>query len=135
MTTRHAPPASSRLRVDATPGLTRRSWLLGTGAVVGSGLFGTLAACGGGDDDPIWGGRGAATEIVKSLRSLSQSSFPAVDFPVTDYGAQTCDTVAFTSPYTDPAKSPFSAGSDPSSVTALPACRTTGAESFRRNGW
>ena len=135
MKSRHV--AASRAEIEAATGLTRRSLLLGTGAVVGSGLFGTLAACGGGDDDPIWGGRGAATEIVKSLRSLSQSSFPAVDFPVTDYGAQTCDTVAFTSPYTDPAKSPFSAGSDrtqapgsfdsrPAFLAAIAACHAAG---------
>lgn len=121
-------------------GLTRRNWILGTTALLGPGLLGNLAGCGGGDDeadDPIWGPTGAATRIVSALTSVSQASFPARDFLVTDYGAAPCTVVAAVNPYTDPAKSPLSAGSDktyapgsfdsrPAFLAAIRACNAAG---------
>src|SRR6478736_5638564 len=82
----------------------RRSFCIGAGALLGSTLLGGLAACGGSDDDhgdPIWGASGAATLIVESLTSLSQASFAARDFSVTDYGASQCTVIAAVNPYTD----------------------------------
>jgi polygalacturonase len=107
-------------------GLTRRSWLLGTGAVLGSGVLGTLAGCGDGDNrtstSAAWE---LADGIVASLSSVSQSSFRKQDYVVTDFGAQQCTTVAFTTPYTDLTKSLVSAGSDktqaPASFDSRPA--------------
>jgi polygalacturonase len=110
-------------------GLTRRSLLLGTGAVFGTGVLGSLAACGGGGNDlglavpnTPWA---LADRIAASLSGVSQASFRAQDFDVTAYGAQPCTTVAFTSPYTDASKSPVSAGADrtqaPGSFDSRPA--------------
>src|SRR5947208_12965610 len=94
--------------------INRRRFVLGASGLVGGSLLGGLAGCGGGGDDgdPIWGPSGAATAIVDSLVSVAQSSFPARDFTVTDYGAVQCTVIDAVNPYTDAAKSPLSAGSD-----------------------
>ena len=134
-------PASRRGALPALSlPITRRSWLLGTGAVFGSGVLGSLAACGGGDGTspaPTVSPWTAADQIAESLSGVSQLSFPNRDFDVTAYGAQPCTTVAFTTPYTDPAKSPVSAGSDqtpaagsfdsrPAFLAASAACNAAG---------
>ena len=120
----------------------RRTFLLGGGTLLGSGLLGSLQACGGGGGntevaDPIWGPGGSATTIVASLRSVSQASFAAVDFPVTRYGATPCSVVDATSPYTSATLSPPSAGSErthapgsfdsrPAFLAAIQACNAAG---------
>lgn len=87
--------------------------------------------------DPIWGPAGLGTQIIESLKGINQSMFPSRDFLVTDYGAQTCSTVAATSPYTDPTKSPLSVGADtthapgsldsrPAFLAAIAACNSAG---------
>jgi polygalacturonase len=68
---------------------------------------------------------------------VSQAAFPARDYLVTAYGAAPCAVVAATSPYTDSAKSPVSAGSDrthaagsfdsrPAFLAAIAACNAAG---------
>lgn len=124
----------------------RRSFLLGAGTLAGSTLLGGLAGCGGGGDggsdsggvgDPVWGLFGTATRIVDALQSVSQASFPARDFSVTDFGAQPCAVVASPNPYTNAALSPASAGSDkthapgafdarPAFLAAIQACNAAG---------
>lgn len=129
-------------RSSTAPGsgaTSRRHFLIGSGTLVGSGWLGALAGCGGdgGGGENIWGPGGSATRIVDSLESVSQSSFPAHDFVVTDYGAQPCQVVKAASPYTDPVKSPPSAGSDqtqapgsfdsrPAFLAAIRACNAAG---------
>jgi polygalacturonase len=136
MTAQICPPA-----IHAANALlpNRRTFCIGASALLGSTLLGSLAACGGSDDDgdPIWGASGAATLIVDSLTSLSQASFAARDFVVTDYGASQCTVIAAVNPYTDPTKSPLSAGSDkthapnsfdsrPAFLAAIQACNAAG---------
>ena len=120
--------------------INRRRFVLGASGLIGGSLLGGLAACGGGDgddEDPVWGPSGAATGIVNSLQSVSQDSFPARDFTVTDYGATPCTVIAAVNPYTDPSKSPLSAGSDkthapdsfdsrPAFLAAIQACNGAG---------
>ena len=119
--------------------INRRRFVLGaSGLLAGGTMLGGLAGCGGGDDDdPIWGSSGAATGIVNSLQSVSQSAFPARDFTVTDYGATQCTVIDAVNPYTDPTKSPPSAGSDkthapgsfdsrPAFLAAIQACNAAG---------
>jgi polygalacturonase len=102
-----------------SPAAPSRRTFLGSALGAGAALVMPpwLAGCGGGDDapvdlDPIWGTNGAATAIVNSLAGVSQSAFPARDFLVTSYGAQPCQVVAATSPYSDTSKSPVSTGAD-----------------------
>ncbi len=87
--------------------------------------------------DAIWGPSGAATAIIRSLKHVSQVFFRKADFDVTTYGAQPCAVVAFTTPYTDPVRSPTSAGSDkthapgsfdsrPAFLAAIRACNAAG---------
>ncbi|MDF0606292.1 glycoside hydrolase family 28 protein [Neisseriaceae bacterium TC5R-5] len=121
------------------PSPTRRRFMLLAGSSVGATLLGGLSAC---DDsgssfsqnklepfnpDPIWGSNGSATKIISSLQGLTQARFPARDFVVTQYGAQPCQVVAASNPYTDPAKSPLSTGAEqthaPGSVDARPGFR------------
>lgn len=89
-----------------------------------------IAGCGGGSSDPasadpIWGVNGAADRIAQSLASVSQAMFPSQDFSVVDFGARPCAVVAAVTPYTDPSKSPLSAGADtthaPGSFDSRPA--------------
>jgi polygalacturonase len=125
--------------LPASESASRRSFLVGSGALLGSGWLGVLAGCSDDDDDgdAIWGPSGAATRIASSLGSVSQSSFPARDFVVTSYGARTCAVVAAVSPYTDATRSPPSAGSDkthapgsfdsrPAFLAAIAACNAGG---------
>ena len=87
--------------------------------------------------DPIWGVDGAATRIIRSLQHLSQTTFKAVDFPVTRHGARQCRVVAQSNPYTDPLLSPLSAGAErtaapdsfdsrPAFLAAIAACHAAG---------
>ena len=126
--------------VPAGISASRRSFLVGGGALLGGGWLGTLAGCNDDDyGDPIWGSIGAATRIAQSLQNVAQSSFPARDFVVTDaaYGARPCTVVAAPNPYTDLSKSPPSAGSDkthapgsfdsrPAFLAAIAACNAAG---------
>jgi polygalacturonase len=119
---------------------SRRGFLIGTGSVLGFPLLGSLGACGGGGGggtDSVWGPYGAATQIIASLQTVSQTTFPARDFSVTDYGAATCAVVTVTSPYTDLSKSPVSAGANkthapgsfdsrPAFLAAIAACSAAG---------
>ena len=90
-----------------------------------------------GPADPIWGTRGAASVIIRSLQHISQSAFPAVDFPVTRYGAKECRVVAQSNPYTGSVPSPTSAGAEhtaapnsfdsrPAFLAAISACSAAG---------
>jgi polygalacturonase len=125
--------------VGAEVAPTRRTFLLGTGALIGTTALGGLAGCGGSDDedDPIWGPSGAATRVVQALGGVSQQAFPQRDFVVTAYGAQTCAVVPAVNPYTDASKSPVSAGADqtqaagsldsrPAFLAAIQACNAAG---------
>ena len=111
-----------------------------------------LVACGGGGTaaaviapvaaaiDPIWGAGGAADKIVASLAYLKQSYFPATDFSVVTYGAQSVTTAAVTSPYVTPLVNPtslLSTGADfspvagsfdsrPAFLAAIAACNAAG---------
>ena len=87
--------------------------------------------------DPIWGTQGAASAIIRSLQHLTQSAFPAVDFPVTRYGAKQCRVIEQNNPYTGPVPSPTSAGADhttapgsfdsrPAFTGAIKACSSAG---------
>ncbi|HEY6925340.1 MAG TPA: hypothetical protein VI653_17825 [Steroidobacteraceae bacterium] len=87
--------------------------------------------------DPIWGTNGAATAIIRSLQHLTQAAFPAVDFPVTRYGARQCRVIPQTNPYTGPVLSPTSAGAEhtaapgsfdsrPAFIAAIAACHAAG---------
>ena len=132
----HTYPRSVRSLTDWP--INRRRFVFGCSSLVGGTLIGGLAGCGGSDDgDPIWGPSGAATAIVDSLVSVAQTSFPARDFTVTDYGAVQCGVIDAVNPYTDASKSPLSAGSDkthaPGSfdsrqafLTAIQACNAAG---------
>ena len=147
--------AEDQLSASLTPGPPspeRRAFIALAGASAGATL---LSACGGGGSgtafvapapapsaaaappidpapaaaapapDPIWGPAGLGTQIVAALKGINTSMFPAVDFPVTRYGAQPCATVAAPNPYTDASKSPLSLGADtthaPGSFDARPA--------------
>ena len=90
-----------------------------------------------GPADPIWGTQGAASAIIRSLQHISQSAFPAVDFPVTRYGAKECRVVAQSNPYTGSVPSPTSAGAEhtaapnsfdsrPAFLAAISACSAAG---------
>ena len=77
----------------------RRAFIVLAGTSAGATLLGGLSACGGFDQragrrlrpdhvtpvaqDPIWGTSGAATQIIASLQSITQSMFPARDYLVT----------------------------------------------------
>lgn len=109
---------------------------LGAGRAAAMG-FGQRPLPGFDPHDPIWGPTGAATEIIKSLAHVSQARFPRHDVDVRAYGAQPCEVVAFTTPYTDAAKSPPSTGSDrthapgsfdsrPAFLAAIRACHAAG---------
>ena len=100
---------------------------------------GTMVTSSGstGPADPIWGTQGAASAIIRSLQHISQSAFPAVDFPVTRYGAKECRVVAQSNPYTGSVPSPTSAGAEhtaapnsfdsrPAFLAAISACSAAG---------
>src|SRR3954470_8270329 len=86
----------------------RRAFIVLAGTSAGATLLGGLSACGGSVSepaapepasppvvqDPIWGSSGAATQIIASLKGITQSMFPARDYVVTQYGAQPCSVVA-----------------------------------------
>ena len=136
------PARASYALAQAPFASTRRSLLMGGGALFGSSLLGSLQGCGGGNaavdpGDPIWGPSGAATGIVNALAAVSQRAFPAVDFPVTRYGAAPITVVTAVNPYTNPALSPASAGSElthapgsfdsrPAFLAAIQACSAAG---------
>ena len=131
---------------NEVPDLSRREFVTYGGAALGGTLFGTHIATAGttvtssgstGPADPIWGTRGAASVIIRSLQHISQSAFPAVDFPVTRYGAKECRVVAQSNPYTGSVPSPTSAGAEhtaapnsfdsrPAFLAAISACSTAG---------
>jgi uncharacterized protein (DUF1501 family) len=82
------------------PQLSRREVVVFGSAALGSALFSARRAAAAAEAntpaqaaDPIWGTNGAATAIIRSLQHLTQASFPAVDFPVTRYGARQCRVV------------------------------------------
>ncbi|RAR52098.1 polygalacturonase [Paraburkholderia unamae] len=108
----------------ASPG--RRTFMAFAGASAGATMLAALPGCGGGSgssgasastgtggavaNDPIWGTSGAATRIISSLSSLTQSMFRAADFNAASFGAKalTTQVQASVNPYTQP----FSPGAD-----------------------
>ena len=115
--------------------LSRREFVTYSGVALGSALAGTRGAAAV-DPDPIWGTHGAATAIIRSLQHLSQTAFPAADFPVTKYGARPCKLVTQLNPYSDP-PSLLSAGAErtaapgsfdcqPAFLAAIAACHAAG---------
>ena len=116
------------------------------GAMIGSTVFGARVAAAAAKPtptapsdlaDPIWGTQGAATAIIRSLQHISQSAFPAIDFPVTRYGAKPCSVIPQDNPYTGSVPSPTSAGAElttapdsfdsrPAFLAAISACSTAG---------
>jgi polygalacturonase len=128
----------------------RRAFIVLAGTSAGATLLGGLSACGGSVSepdapapvsppvvqDPIWGTSGAATQIIASLKSITQSMFPTRDYLVTQYGAQPCSVIAATNPYTG-AASLASPGSEhtnaigsfdsrPAFLAAIQACNAAG---------
>ena len=132
--------ACAALLAQATLSPSRRTFLLRTGAIAAASALGGLPGCGGGNGgsgDPIWGSNGAVNAILQSLTGVSQSSFPAKDFLVTNYGAQPCTVVSVSNPYTNAATSPLSTGADktqspgsfdsrPAFLAAIQACNQAG---------
>lgn len=154
-------PGRAALSAQDTNPLGRRAFMALVGASTGATL---ITACGGGGGgfpiipsapapapapppapapapvaapDPIWGPTGLGTQIIASLQGINQSMFAAKDFIVTQYGAQTCLTVASPNPYTDLTKSPLSVGADtthapgsfdsrPAFLAAIAACNAAG---------
>ncbi|MGF6653917.1 polygalacturonase [Paraburkholderia youngii] len=147
---KNAPATGDTLRIS------RRGFIGLGGALAGSALLqacgggGVSAAAGGGGSstpaagstpstaaaDPIWGPDGSATNIINALQKITQSAFPAVDFPVEQYGAQPCAVIAQASPYTG-SSSPVSTGagatnapgsfdSRPAFLAAVAACSAAG---------
>ena len=131
--------------------LSRREFLAYGGTALGGTLLVTYRATAAGTagstpalrrktqsvTDPIWGANGAATHIIRSLQHLSQAAFPAVDVPVTRYGARQCRVVPQNNPYTEPTPSPLSAGAEhtaapdsfdsrPAFIAAIAACHAAG---------
>ncbi|MCX4143065.1 glycoside hydrolase family 28 protein [Paraburkholderia sp. SEWSISQ10-3 4] len=99
-------PATSRIRSQDEPNSPkRRAFIVLAGTSAGATLLGGLSACGGSSGslsattpvsttptaaaDPIWGPTGQATAIINKLAGITTSTFPAVDFQVTGYGART----------------------------------------------
>ena len=99
-------PATSRIRSQDEPNSPkRRAFIVLAGTSAGATLLGGLSACGGSSGslsattpvsttptaaaDPIWGPTGQATAIINKLAGVTTSTFPAVDFQVTGYGART----------------------------------------------
>ncbi|SOF01638.1 Polygalacturonase [Burkholderia sp. OK233] len=99
-------PATSRIRGQDEPNSPeRRAFIVLAGTSAGATLLGGLSACGGSSGslssttpasatptvaaDPIWGPTGQATAIINKLAGITPSTFPAVDFQVTGYGART----------------------------------------------
>ena len=128
-------------------GLSRREFVSYGGTAIGGALFRThiatattpptATASSTEAADPIWGAQGAASAIIRSLQHISQSTFPAVDFPVTRYGAKQCRVVAQSNAYTGPVPSPTSAGAEqtaapdsfdsrPAFLAAISACSAAG---------
>jgi len=117
--------------------LSRREFVTYGGVALGSALAGARStAAAVPSDDPIWGTNGAATAIIRSLQHVSQTAFPATDFPVTRYGARPCKVVTQLNPYTDP-PSLLSAGAErttapgsfdcqPAFLAAIAACHAAG---------
>ena len=123
---------AGRAGVPSSP--ARRTFMAYAGASAGAVAMATLPGCGGSDAtsaaasgsgsgavttttpvDLIWGPTGSATAIINSLASLTTSMFPAINFPVTQYGAQPLPnsyliyTSALTSQYQGPLASAVSA--------------------------
>jgi polygalacturonase len=138
--------------------LERRRFLGLLGSSAGMMMVGGLGACGGSssakdsaavtadssasgssssasstNSDPIWGDSGPVASILAALQGVSQSSFRAVDYLVTSYGAQTCTVVAQANPYTQTqstnADKTNAAGAfdcRPAFLAAIAACSTEG---------
>ena len=126
--------------------MQRREFITYGGAAIGGALLGTPIATAAAKPapatsadpaDPIWGTQGAASVIIRSLQHLSQSGFPAVDFPVARYGAKQCRVIEQNNPYTGSVPSPTSAGAEhtaaadsfdsrPAFTAAINACHTAG---------
>jgi polygalacturonase len=117
-------------RRDNPSSPARRAFIVLAGTSAGATLLGGLSACGSSDNtpaaptppvaqDPIWGASGAATQIIASLQGVTQSMFAARDFVVTQYGAQTCQVITATNPYTGA-----------SSLTSPGSTQTNAADSF-----
>jgi len=134
-------------RHDKPNSPARRAFIVLAGTSAGATLLGGLSACGSSDtpaaavtppvvQDPIWGTSGAATQIIASLQRITQSMFPSNDFVVTQYGAQPCQVVAATNPYTGTSSltSPGSMqtnavgsfDSRPAFLAAIQACNASG---------
>ncbi|WP_242538574.1 glycoside hydrolase family 28 protein [Trinickia acidisoli] len=113
------------------PSPSRRAFMALAGATAGATVLAGLPGCGGGSGgtpastatstaaDPIWGASGAGTQIVNSLKNITQSMFPAIDFNVTSFGAQpiTSQVVAASAwspaiPWLNQATSPQSPGAE-----------------------
>lgn len=139
---RRAPHELSRREFMTLGGTALGGAILGARAALPAGAIAAPVANHGeaaariGRDDPIWGARGAATAIIRSLKRISQASFPATDFVVTHHGARPCQVITQRSPY-DPARSPLSAGAErtaapgsfdsrPAFLAAIAACHAAG---------
>jgi polygalacturonase len=117
--------------------LSRREFVTYGGVALGGALGAARsAAAAASSADPIWGTNGAATAIIHSLQHLTQTAFPATDFPVTRHGARPCKVVTQLNPYTDP-PSLLSAGAErtaapgsfdcqPAFLAAIAACHAAG---------
>jgi polygalacturonase len=125
---------------------SRREFMTYAGAALGGTLLGAHDATAASlvaprswilSGDPIWGTKGAATAIIRSLQHLRQTEFPRADFPVTRYGARQCRVVPQRNPYTSPVESALSAGAEktaapdsfdcrPAFLAAIAACNANG---------
>lgn len=128
--------------------LTRRAFISLSGTVLGSAaLAGTLGAGrvfaaaqppASAAVDLIWGEHGAAARVATLVAHVTKARFRPRDYDVTAYGARAISIVAAVSPYTNPAKSPVSPGSEhtpaPNSFDSRPAFLAAIAECHREGG-
>jgi polygalacturonase len=142
----------------APPFPMRRRFLGLAGSSLGFAMLGGLTGCGGGGGgdgssstptssvvtppatpntepvvDAIWGNNGLASNIIDSLKNITQSAFKSTDYLVTTYGATPCAVVDAVSPYTSPVSTganktnaPGSFDSRPAFLAAIAACNAAG---------